>query len=58
MIAKVEPNSSESDFFSGDTAATYKLSDISLAYDTIFDKSYAIVRTELYTRKVSFHPPL
>ena len=35
---------------SGDTAATYKLSGISLEYDTIFDKRYATSIDELYAR--------
>ena len=37
----------------GDTSATYKLSDISLEYDAIFDKPYATTIGEMYTRTTS-----
>ena len=49
MHAKLESNSSEKgDFMCGNTAARYKLSDISLEQDAIFDKRYAITIDELY----------
>ena len=38
---------------SGDTAATYKLSDISLEYEAIFDKLYATTKNELYAGTTS-----
>ena len=34
----------------GDTNATYKLSDISLEYDTIFDEPYATTIGEMYVK--------
>ena len=37
----------------GDTAATYKLSDIFLEYDTFFDKPYATTIGDLYTGTTS-----
>ena len=41
MIVRLELNSSEKVILSnGDNAATYKLSDISVEYDAIFDKPY------------------
>ena len=54
MIVRLELNSSEKvSLCSGDTAATYKLSDISLEYDAIFDKPYATATGELYARTMS-----
>ena len=48
-IVKLELNSSEKVILcSGDSAATYKLSDVSLEYDAIFDEPYATARGELY----------
>ena len=38
---------------SGDTNATYKLSDISLEYDAIFDEPYATTIGEMYTGTTS-----
>ena len=35
---------------SGDTAAVYKLSDISLEYNAIFDEQFATTASELYAR--------
>ena len=41
LIVRLELNSSEKVIlFTGDTNATYKLLDISLKYDTIFDEPY------------------
>ena len=37
----------------GDTSATYKLSDISLEYDEIFSEPYATSTGEMYTRTTS-----
>ena len=37
----------------GDTNATYKLSDISLEYDTIFDERYPTIIGEMYTGTTS-----
>ena len=37
----------------GDTSATYKLSDILLEYDAIFDEPYATTIGEMYTRTTS-----
>ena len=49
LIVRLELNSSEKVILcTGDTAATYKLSDISLEYDAIFDEAYAITIGELY----------
>ena len=43
LIVRLELNSSEKVILcTGDTAATYKLSDISLEYDAIFDEPYFI----------------
>ena len=42
FIIRLELNSSENMILcKGDNAATYKLSDISLEYDAIFDKRYS-----------------
>ena len=39
LIVRLELNSSKKSIFcSGDTAATYRVSDISLAYDAIIDE--------------------
>ena len=44
LIVRLELNSSEKVILcSGDTSATYKLSNISLEYDAIFDEAYATV---------------
>ena len=49
LTVRVELNSSEKVIlFNGDTTATYKLSDISLEYDTIFNALYATAISELY----------
>lgn len=62
MIVKLELNSSDEMILcSGDTGATYRLSDISLEYGVIFDQSYATVLTQLsstlirYTNLTSTH---
>lgn len=62
MIVKLELNSSDDMILcSGDTGATYRLSDISLEYGVIFDQSYATVLTQLsstlirYTNLTSTH---
>ena len=50
MIVRRELNSSEKVILcTGDTAATYKLSDISLEYDAIFDEPYVKTTGELNT---------
>ena len=50
LIVRLELNSSEKVILcTGDTNATYKLSDISLEYDAIFDEPYATVINEMYT---------
>ena len=50
MIVRRELNSSEKVILcTGDTAATYKLSDISLEYDAIFDEPYVKTTGELST---------
>ena len=42
LIVRLELNSPEKVMLcTGDTSATYKLSDISLKYDAIFDEPYA-----------------
>ena len=42
LIVRLELNSSEKVILcTGDTSARYKLSDISLEYDAIFDEAYA-----------------
>ena len=49
LIVKLELNWSEKiTLCTGDTSATYKLSDISLEYDAIFDESYATTVGEMY----------
>ena len=49
MIVRLELNSSEKVILSnGDNAATYKLSDISVEYDAIFDKPYPTTIGDLY----------
>ena len=54
LIVRLELNSAEKVILcTGDTNATYKLSDISLEYDAIFDKPYAITIGEMYTGKTS-----
>ena len=50
LIVRLEFNSSEKVILcTGDTSATYKLSDISLEYDIIFDQPYATAIDEMYT---------
>ena len=50
LIVRLELNSSEKVILcTGDTSATYKLSDISLEYDAIFDEPYATSIGEMYT---------
>ena len=54
LIVKLELNSSEKVILcTGDTSATYKLSDILLEYDAIFDEPYATTIGEMYTRTTS-----
>ena len=54
LIARLELNSSEKVISRiGDTNATYKLSDISLEYDAIFDEPYATTIGEMYTGTTS-----
>ena len=54
LIVKLELNSSEKVILcTRDTNATYKLSDISLEYDAVFDKSYATSIGEVYTGTTS-----
>ena len=54
LIVRLELNSSEKLIScTGDTSATYKLSDKSLQYYAIFDKPYATVRGEMYTGAIS-----
>ena len=49
LIARLELNSAEKILLaSGDTAATYKISDIALEYDAIFDLEYATMFENLY----------
>ena len=38
---------------SGDNVATYKLSDISLEYEVIFDEGYATAKGEMYALEMS-----
>ena len=48
LIVRFELNSSEKVILCiGDTSATYKLSDISLEYDAIFDEPYATTIDEM-----------
>ena len=50
LIVKLELNFSEKVVLcTGDTSATYKLSNISLEYDAIFDEPYATTIGEMYT---------
>ena len=54
MIVRLELDSSEKVILcTGDTAATYNLSEISLEYDAIFDEPYAITIGEMYTGTTS-----
>ena len=54
LIVRLELNSSEKLIScTGDTSATYKVSDKSLQYYAIFDKPYATVIGEMYTRAIS-----
>ena len=54
LIIRLELNSSEKVILcTRDTNATYKLSDISLEYDAIFDEPYATSIGETYTRITS-----
>ena len=50
FIVSLELNTSEKVIFcTGNTSATYKISDISLEYDVIINKPYATTIGELYT---------
>ena len=52
LIERIELNSSEKVVLcNGDTSATYKLSDILLEYDAIFDEPHAMVIDQMYTEK-------
>ena len=54
MTVRLELNSPEKVIlWTGDTSATYKLSDISLEYDAIFDEPYATTIGEMYNSGVS-----
>ena len=54
LIVRLELNFSEKVILcTGDTNATYKLSDISLEYDAIFDEPYATTIGEMYTGTTS-----
>ena len=54
LIVRLELNSSEKVILSiGNTSGTYKLSDISLEYDAIFDEPYATSIGEMYTGTMS-----
>ena len=54
LIVRLELNSSEKVILcTGDTSATYKLSDISLEYYVIFDESCATTIGEMYTGTTS-----
>ena len=54
LIVMFKLNSSEKVILcTGDTNATYKLSDISLEYDAIFDEPYATTIGEMYTGTTS-----
>ena len=54
LIVRLELNSSEKVILcTGDTSATYKLSDIWLKYDAIFDEPYATTIGEMYTGATS-----
>ena len=53
---RLEWNSSDEVFlFSGDTAATWNLSDISLGYNAIFEERYATAIDEFYPITTSIH---
>ena len=54
LIVRLELNSSEKIILcTGDTSATFKLSDISLEYDAISDEPYATSISEMYTGTIS-----
>ena len=54
LIVRLELNSSEKVILcTGDTNATYKLSDISLEYDAVFNEPYATSIGKMYTRTTS-----
>ena len=54
LIGRLELNSPEKVILCiGDTSATYKLSDISLEYDAIFDESYATTIDDIYNSGIS-----
>ena len=54
LIVRLELNSPEKVILStGDTNATYKVSDISLEYYSIFDQQYATTIGEMYTGTTS-----
>ena len=54
LIVRLESSSSEKIILcTGDTSATYKLSDILLEYDVIFDEPYARTIGEMYTGTTS-----
>ena len=54
LIVRLELNSSEKvTLCTGDTSVTYKLSDISLEYDAIFDEPYATTIGGMYTGTTS-----
>ena len=54
LIVRLELNSAEKVILcTGDTSATYKLSDISLEYDAIFDERYATTIGKMYNGTTS-----
>ena len=54
FIVRLELNSSEKVLLcTGNTSATYKLSDISLEYDVIFDEPYVTTIGSMYNGKTS-----
>ena len=54
LIARLELNSATKAILcTGDANITYKLSDISLEYDAIFDEPYATIIGEMYTGTTS-----
>ena len=54
LIVRLELNSSGKVILcTGDTSATYNLSNISLEYDAIFDRPYALTIGELYAGTAS-----
>ena len=58
LIVRPELNSAEKVILcTGDTNATYKLSDISLEYDAIFDEPYATIIGKMYTGTTLIHTP-